>query len=122
LEKAAEAFRTIGEMATELGVRTHILRYWEEQFPMLQPLKRAGGRRHYRPEDVKLLQMISRLLTTEGYTIKGARNFLAHNGSAADTSIVPPASAMTETLANTPDIKSELRVIRDRLAAALVAA
>ena len=55
VEKSADAFRTIGEMAQVLGVRTHILRYWEEQFPMLKPLTRAGGRRLYRPDDVALL-------------------------------------------------------------------
>jgi DNA-binding transcriptional MerR regulator len=122
LEKSAEAFRTIGEMATELGVRTHILRYWEEQFPMLQPLKRAGGRRHYRPEDVKLLHTISRLLTKEGYTIKGARNFLATNDSAAVVTPIQYAPAPMGSVASFPDIKPELRVIRDRLAEALAAA
>ncbi len=75
-EKSADAFRTIGEMAEALGVRTHILRYWEEQFPMLKPLTRAGGRRLYRPEDVALLHIIHRLLYSEGYTVKGARRFL----------------------------------------------
>ena len=80
VEKSADAFRTIGEMAQVLGVRTHILRYWEEQFPMLKPLTRAGGRRLYRPDDVALLHTIHRLLYSEGYTVKGARRFLETGG------------------------------------------
>jgi DNA-binding transcriptional MerR regulator len=79
LQKSPEAFLTIGEMAKQLNVKTHILRYWEEQFPMLQPLKRAGGRRLYRPDDVALLTAIYQLLNNEGYTIKGARKFLTDN-------------------------------------------
>ena len=71
MEKAPEAFLTIGEMADRLGVKTHILRYWEEQFPMLKPLKRAGGRRLYRPSYVALLDQIQDLLTNQGYTIRG---------------------------------------------------
>ena len=76
MDKAPEAFLTIGEMAGRLGVKTHILRYWEEQFPMLKPLTRAGGRRLYRPADLALLQQINDLLHRQGYTIKGARQFL----------------------------------------------
>jgi DNA-binding transcriptional MerR regulator len=116
-EKSAEAFRTIGEMAEALGVRTHILRYWEEQFPMLRPLTRAGGRRLYRPEDVALLHTIHRLLHSEGYTIKGARKFLTGGG----TSDAPAASAVAPTSAPQVDL-SALRAVRDRLAAALEAA
>lgn len=120
MDKSAEAFRTIGEMAEALGVKTHILRYWEEQFPMLQPLKRAGKRRHYRPEDVALLHNINRLLNSEGYTIKGARKFLSSGGQpAAPTSFVPQASLPIS--AAKPDLNG-LRAIRDRLSAALSAA
>ena len=127
MEKSAEAFRTIGEMADALGVKTHILRYWEEQFPMLQPLKRAGKRRHYRPEDVALLHNINRLLHEEGYTIKGARKFLTSGGQSAPAaqapvapvSFVPQSSLPTATAK--PDL-SGLRAIRDRLSAALAAA
>lgn len=79
MTKASDAFRTIGEMAEELGVKPHILRYWEEQFPMLNPLKRRGGRRHYRAEDAVMLRTIDRLLNSDGYTIKGARKFLTEN-------------------------------------------
>jgi DNA-binding transcriptional MerR regulator len=115
-EKSADAFRTIGEMAEVLGVRTHILRYWEEQFPMLRPLTRAGGRRLYRPEDVALLHTINRLLYGEGYTIKGARKFLESGGKVA-----PPQVAATLVSGNPVDL-SALRAVRDRLASALAAA
>lgn len=81
MEKSDDAFRTIGEMSKELGVKTHILRYWEEQFPTLNPLKRAGGRRHYRREDVALLKQINHLLNEDGYTIKGAIKALSHGSS-----------------------------------------
>jgi DNA-binding transcriptional MerR regulator len=118
MEKSADAFRTIGEMAEELGVRTHILRYWEEQFPMLNPLKRAGGRRLYRPDNVALLQTIYRLLHNEGYTIKGARRFLSEGGVSAAPAI---ASQVTATAAPQFDIAA-LRAVRDRLTAALAAA
>ena len=69
--KDPEAFRTIGEVAQVLGVKQHVLRYWEEQFPMLKPLTRAGGRRYYRPADVTLIAEIDRLLHHEGFTIRG---------------------------------------------------
>ena len=121
-EKSAEAFRTIGEMAEALGVRTHILRYWEEQFPMLRPLTRAGGRRLYRPDDVALLHTIHRLLHSEGYTIKGARKFL-EAGDRVHPSAVPEPVMQTDQPAQIPQIDlSVLRAIRDRLAAALAAA
>lgn len=120
-EKSTEAFRTIGEMAEILGVRTHILRYWEEQFPMLRPLTRAGGRRLYRADDVTLLHTINRLLYSEGYTIKGARKFLTSGGvGAAPAASAAPAMAAA---ASSPSIDmSALRAIRDRLASALAAA
>jgi DNA-binding transcriptional MerR regulator len=118
VEKSADAFRTIGEMAEVLGVRTHILRYWEEQFPMLKPLTRAGGRRLYRPDDVALLLNIHRLLYSEGYTVKGARRFLETADVPAST---PVASTVPATTAPKFDV-SALRAIRDRLASALAAA
>jgi DNA-binding transcriptional MerR regulator len=122
MEKSADAFRSIGEMAEELGVRTHILRYWEEQFPMLRPLKRAGGRRHYRPDDVVLLRTIHRLLNSEGYTIKGARKFLSGGSANASPTAVAAAPMMTtETPAPRFDMTA-LRAVRDRLSAALAAA
>ena len=79
--KDPEALRTIGEVAKALGIRQHVLRYWEEQFPMLSPLKRGGGRRYYRADDVKMVETIDRLVHREGYTLKGAR--MALQGGAA---------------------------------------
>lgn len=67
------ALRTIGEVSKALDIKTHVLRYWEQQFPMLEPLKRSGGRRYYRPEDVALIETIDRLVNGEGYTLKGAQ-------------------------------------------------
>jgi DNA-binding transcriptional MerR regulator len=122
-EKSTDAFRTIGEMAEALGVRTHILRYWEEQFSMLSPLKRAGGRRLYRPEDVALLQTIHRLLHHEGYTVKGARKFLS-SGAGGGGGAEAPAPVMTAVVTGAaPQFDmSALRAVRDRLSAALAVA
>jgi DNA-binding transcriptional MerR regulator len=74
--KSAAAFRTISEVATALELPQHVLRFWETRFPQIKPLKRGGGRRYYRPEDVALLQDIRRLLYSEGYTIKGVQRLL----------------------------------------------
>ena len=74
--KSEDAFRTIGELAEELGLPQHILRYWETRFPQLRPLQRAGNRRYYRPADVALVKRIDRLLNREGYTIKGVQKLL----------------------------------------------
>lgn len=74
--KSASAFRTISEVADELDVAQHVLRFWESKFPQVRPLKRGGGRRYYRPEDVDLLRQIRSLLYEEGYTIKGAQKLL----------------------------------------------
>jgi DNA-binding transcriptional MerR regulator len=74
--KSDDAFRTIGELAEELGLPQHILRYWETRFPQLRPLQRAGNRRYYRPADVALVKRIDQLLNREGYTIKGVQKLL----------------------------------------------
>jgi len=74
--KSAAAFRTISEVADELDVAQHVLRFWESKFPQVRPLKRGGGRRYYRPEDVDLLRQIRSLLYEEGYTIRGAQKHL----------------------------------------------
>ena len=70
------ALRTIGEVSEALGIKPHILRYWEQQFPLLRPLKRSGGRRYYRPADVAMVRDIDRLINREGYTLKGAEAVL----------------------------------------------
>ncbi|SMC86522.1 MerR family transcriptional regulator [Novosphingobium sp. B1] len=114
------AFRTIGEVAKALGIRQHVLRYWEEQFPTLRPLTRAGGRRYYRPEDVALITEIHRLLHKEGFTIKGARQALrGKKGRAATAVPMPePAPIAPENQAAAP-LLAYLQSIRNRLAAAL---
>jgi DNA-binding transcriptional MerR regulator len=79
--KSAAAFRTISEVATELEVPPHVLRFWESKFPQIRPLKRGGGRRYYRPEDVELLRRIRVLLYRDGYTIKGVQKLLRQPGA-----------------------------------------
>ncbi len=79
--KSATAFKTISEVSQETGVPQHVLRFWEGKFSQLRPLKRGGGRRYYRPEDVALLQRIRRLLQEEGYTIKGVQKVLREHRS-----------------------------------------
>ncbi|MCB1538546.1 MAG: MerR family transcriptional regulator [Rhodospirillales bacterium] len=76
VRKTGGAFRTISEVAEELGVQQHVLRFWETKFSQIRPMKRGGGRRYYRPEDVALLKHIHTLLYSEGYTIKGAQKLL----------------------------------------------
>lgn len=78
--KSPNAFRTISEVATELDVQQHVLRFWETKFTQVKPLKRGGGRRYYRPEDVAILKRIHHLLYTEGYTIKGVQKLLKGRG------------------------------------------
>ncbi|HEV7287497.1 MerR family transcriptional regulator [Sphingomonas sp.] len=75
-DKGPEAFRTIGELAQEIGRPQHILRYWETRFAQLRPLQRAGGRRYYRPDDVALVRRIDSLLSREGYSIRGVQRLL----------------------------------------------
>lgn len=110
--KDAGAMRTIGEVADALGIRQHVLRYWEQQFPMLKPLKRSGGRRYYRPADVRLVETINRLVNREGYTLRGARKAL-ETGEPAERAM-PSASSGAAS-----DILPQLHAIRARLAAAL---
>lgn len=75
--KEPDALRTIGEVSRALGIRQHVLRYWEDQFPTLKPIKRSGGRRYYRPEDIALIARIDQLVHREGYTLRGARQAIA---------------------------------------------
>lgn len=80
VEKRPGAFRTISEVADDLGIPQHVLRFWEGRFAQIRPLKRAGGRRYYRPDDIDLLKGVQRLLHGQGYTIKGAQRVLKENG------------------------------------------
>jgi DNA-binding transcriptional MerR regulator len=80
LEKAPDAFRTISEVADEIDVPQHVLRFWESRFPQIRPMKRGGGRRYYRPDDVDLLRGVRHLLYGEGYTIRGVQRILREHG------------------------------------------
>ena len=80
MSKSADAFRTISEVAEDLDVPKHVLRFWENKFPQIRPMKRGGGRRYYRPEDLELLSGIRQLLHGEGYTIKGVQKILREQG------------------------------------------
>ncbi len=99
MEKSAEAFRTISEVAQDLDLPQHVLRFWESRFTQIRPLKRGGGRRYYRPEDIELLRAIRQLLYGEGYTIKGVQKILKDQGvrtvassyGAPGGTFVPPA-------------------------------
>ena len=119
--KSAAAFRTISEVAHELDVAQHVLRFWESKFPQVKPLKRGGGRRYYRPEDVELLRRIRGLLYEEGYTIKGVQKLLR-------TRRQPPAPGEIATALEEREaghgadrlrtLRDELAALRDRLRAA----
>lgn len=97
--KSAAAFKTISEVSSETGVPQHVLRFWEAKFSQLRPLKRGGGRRYYRPEDVALLQRIRRLLQDEGYTIKGVQKVLRE--SRDDVPVVPMPRPSTQDFPRT---------------------
>lgn len=128
--KAPTAFRTISEVADDLQIPQHVLRFWETKFPALKPLKRGGGRRYYRPEDIALLRRISDLLYTQGYTIKGVQRLLREGGLAEDGAPQLPlgqpepeeerdeaetaAMALREALATLEQLAEELRTLAAR--------
>jgi len=132
-EKSAAAFRTIGEVAAATGVAPHVLRYWEERFPQLRPVTRAGNRRYYRPADVALIERIAALLNGEGYTIRGVQQLLARERPSGRRGTTPPAppepgdpaAAASETNPPPGELQGEaatlarVRVVRDWIAAAL---
>jgi DNA-binding transcriptional MerR regulator len=93
LDKAPDAFRTISEVADELDVPQHVLRFWESRFPQIRPMKRAGGRRYYRPDDVDLLRGIRHLLYGEGYTIRGVQRILREQGPKFVQTVWEPGAA-----------------------------
>ena len=90
--KAPNAFRTISEVADELHIPQHVLRFWETKFSQVKPLKRGGGRRYYRPDDIFLLRRIADLLYTQGYTIKGVQRLLREGGGQLSDDIPPPTA------------------------------
>jgi DNA-binding transcriptional MerR regulator len=132
------ALRTIGEVSEALGIRPHVLRYWEAQFPLLKPLKRSGGRRYYRPADVELVRTIDRLVNREGYTLKGAESVLRAAAKSpldrrkderrsgdrradADPDGVPGVRVVVPEGPDMAEIIAGLKAVRARLAAALEA-
>jgi DNA-binding transcriptional MerR regulator len=134
--KSSTAFRTISEVADELDVAQHVLRFWESKFPQVRPLKRGGGRRYYRPEDVELLRQIRSLLYDEGYTIKGAQKLLrarrarpgeepearepaAARQPAPEVAPTPPRLTTAELRRRVKPLLAELVELRDRLRRAL---
>jgi DNA-binding transcriptional MerR regulator len=135
-EKSANAFRTIGEAAEVIGVPQHVLRFWETRFPELQPMKRGGGRRYYRPADMTLLETIRSLLHDQGMTIRGAQQLIAASKGGEIVPAMPVAVA--DALASAPvaepaekaaprlalvsaEGRAVLLDVRARLAAALAA-
>jgi DNA-binding transcriptional MerR regulator len=135
------AFRTIGEVSDALGIKPHVLRYWEQQFSLLKPLKRSGGRRLYRPEDINVVEAIDRLVNEEGYTLKGAEAVLRSKGvsdsdrrktdrragerrvEGDDAHTLAPVPPQPEHVASpaVEEAVSKLKAIRDRLARAIEA-
>lgn len=99
MDKSPDAFRTISEVADDLDLPQHVLRFWETRFPQIKPLKRGGGRRYYRPEDVDLLKGIRHLLYDHGYTIKGVQKLLKTNGNKFVAAIATGDLATVEALA-----------------------
>ncbi|CAP57016.1 MerR family transcriptional regulator [Gluconacetobacter diazotrophicus] len=104
LKKAPHAFRTISEVADELHVPQHVLRFWETRFTQVRPLKRGGGRRYYRPDDIELLRRIADLLYVQGYTIKGVQRMLREGDTGVPTTQAAPESGEGEDLFLSPDI------------------
>jgi DNA-binding transcriptional MerR regulator len=119
VSKGPEAYRTISEAAEELNVPQHVLRFWETKFAFISPMKRAGGRRFYRPQDLAVLRGVRRLLHDEGYTIKGVQRLHREQGvgrlvAAGQGEAAPPEPGLTDLLAH--DLED---AGRDRLAAVL---
>lgn len=128
--KSATAFRTISEVSTDLNVPQHVLRFWETKFPQIRPLKRGGGRRYYRPEDVELLRRIQALLYEERYTIKGVQRLLKEGRTSDPTPPLPEdiddedTPTADQLLADQPepaglpgDLRHELLMVLDELKA-----
>lgn len=113
--KEPGALRSIGEVSEALGIKPHVLRYWEEQFPSLSPLKRAGGRRLYRTHDIAVIEQIARLVTREGYTLKGAKAAIGGGPSRPASTQAQPAPQR----AGPPDLLARLKTLRADLATAI---
>ena len=127
MAKGPEAFRTISEAAGELGVPQHVLRFWETKFSFIRPMKRAGGRRFYRPTDVAVLGAVRRLLHEEGYTIKGVQKLYKEQGVKRLLSAQPASSpdaastASADARASRPPLASDSRLRLEETLAVLEA-
>ena len=115
IAKSAAAFRTISEVSADLDLPQHVLRFWETKFPLVKPLKRGGGRRYYRPEDVDLLRRIRGLLYTDGYTIKGVQKLLRQNGAKVEPADGPDDALSPRQRAALEAVIGELEQLRDLL-------
>ncbi len=113
-EKSATAFRTISEVADDLEVPQHVLRFWETKFPQIRPMKRGGGRRYYRPEDVDLLRTIRNLLYDQGYTIKGVQKLMREGGLRMGDEPVAAGDGFADMVAD-PQLAAELGQKQDVL-------
>ena len=112
-EKSANALRTISEASEMLDVPAHVLRFWETKFPQIKPLKRNGGRRFYRPEDVEILQQVKHLLYRQGFTIKGAKKAIDEFARIVDSTVAaeaPPAQARIVTASGSNDNHAQISV------------
>ena len=119
-DKANDAFKTISEVSALLDVPQHVLRFWESKFPNLRPLKRSGGRRYYRPNDVAVLQRIRQLLYVDGFTIKGAQKLVRSKASATKANALTTASSssgedLAAAMAMLADVKSRLTALKQQL-------
>ena len=121
-DKSNDAFKTISEVSALLDVPQHVLRFWETKFSNLRPLKRSGGRRYYRPNDVTVLCRIRELLYVDGFTIKGAQKMVRSKASAAATKVTALAIAsdssgrdLAAVIAMLDDVKSRLAVLKQQL-------
>jgi DNA-binding transcriptional MerR regulator len=110
VEKAPGAFRTISEVADELNVPQHVLRFWESKFAQVRPLKRGGGRRYYRPEDVALLRLIRGLLYDQGYTIRGVKKVLKDQSRGGED-LQPVGAPPLEAVALAPEHRKRLAAV-----------
>jgi DNA-binding transcriptional MerR regulator len=116
-DKANDAFKTISEVSALLDVPQHVLRFWESKFSSLRPLKRSGGRRYYRPNDVAVLRRIRQLLYVDGYTIKGAQKLVRSKASATKANALATASSssgedLAAAMAMLDDVKSRLAALK----------
>ena len=115
IAKSAAAFRTISEVSADLDLPQHVLRFWETKFPLVRPLKRGGGRRYYRPEDVDLLRRIRDLLYSDGYTIKGVQKLLRQNGAKVEPADGPGDELGPRQRAALKSVIGELEQLREML-------